>query len=323
MKSLKKFKNKLTESLLEILWKQWTALGVFSSVKEENHFLIDIESLIVLTLYIGKFDQRLFSAMFNWIIKNREWINASRIKSIGKVFYMDKKIIPRELINFAVDVEKKGDLESIKTKYLKNHNITFDSTYRNILNNLSIRDISQKPVLNKTPLIQLKFRGIFGVNARAEILIYLLTHREGNSNQIAREISFDQKIVYRILERWVKSNFAGKEERARESLYFLKRKEEMKNTISENLPRYIDWKKLFLFFSKLLYIVDTELQGDDKYVTSSAFRDLEVETREIERIMGINFPESNIYEGASFFDPFTDKVIELLKELKSRPEPIH
>ena len=55
--------------------------------------------------------------------------------------------------------------------------------------------------------------GFFGINARADVCLYLLANRHGSSNGIAREIGFDQKVVYRILERWVEAGVVDKEPR--------------------------------------------------------------------------------------------------------------
>ncbi len=80
--SLREFKGKFYNALLDIHWKHWTALGVASHVKPEKTWIIDLEPLIVSTLAIGLQDKRLLSSSTEWLIKNGEWINLSRLKRI-------------------------------------------------------------------------------------------------------------------------------------------------------------------------------------------------------------------------------------------------
>lgn len=87
--SLKEFKERFYNALLDIHWKHWTALGVVSHVKPERKWIIDLEPLIVSTLTIGLKDKRLLSSSIEWLIKNGEWINLSRLKRIAKVFQND------------------------------------------------------------------------------------------------------------------------------------------------------------------------------------------------------------------------------------------
>src|SRR4030066_590231 len=84
--SLREFKEKFYKVLLDIHWKHWTALGVASHVKPEKTRIIDLEPLIISTLTIGLKDKRLLSSSIEWLIKNGEWINLSRLKRIVKVF---------------------------------------------------------------------------------------------------------------------------------------------------------------------------------------------------------------------------------------------
>ncbi|RKY82730.1 hypothetical protein DRQ11_14060, partial [candidate division KSB1 bacterium] len=84
--SLKEFKERFSEGLLEIHWKQWSALGVASHVEPERNWLIDLEALVLSTLVLGLKDARLLNASIEWLIKNGGWLSLQRIKRIAKVF---------------------------------------------------------------------------------------------------------------------------------------------------------------------------------------------------------------------------------------------
>jgi len=63
-----------------------------------------------------------------------------------------------------------------------------------------------------------------GVDARTEILVYLLVNESGNSNSIAKEIFYNQKNVYTILEKWSRAQMVTKTSEQKIPGYSLNRK---------------------------------------------------------------------------------------------------
>ena len=92
--SLKEFKEKFFNNLIEIHWSHWTTLGVASHIKPERRWIIDIEPLVVSTLTIGVRDKRLLSSSIEWVIKNGEWMNLSRLKRIKEDEFVKSKFSP-------------------------------------------------------------------------------------------------------------------------------------------------------------------------------------------------------------------------------------
>jgi len=84
--SLKGFRKNFFNDLLEIHWKHWTTLGVASYIQPEKYWIVDLEALIVSTLTIGLLDKRLLSSSLEWLMKNGQWINLSRLKRISEFF---------------------------------------------------------------------------------------------------------------------------------------------------------------------------------------------------------------------------------------------
>jgi hypothetical protein len=58
---------------------------------------------------------------------------------------------------------------------------------------------------SKNALI-LKLRGLFGVNARAEIMAHLLTHETAHPSLIARDTYFSQKTIQDAMVDYIKRN---------------------------------------------------------------------------------------------------------------------
>ena len=315
MKLLTEFKETLKEKLLELHWQQWSALGVSSYIKETKN-IIDLEALIISSLLMGNYDKRLLSSCLEWIKNNKEWVSVSRIKQIGKYFSrvdtgLKKSLVPKALIE-CIPVLLTAGVPAKEFEKLDDQHIQGD--YKNILLKLEDRGITAAPVVQKYPLLQLYFRGIFGINARTEIFLFLVFEEKGNSNQIAREIYYDQKIVYRILKKWTASGFTSEETRKKETLYFLKNGRELAKNIKTR-GRYVNWCRVFYFLSRLLTFASTDPWAEDAYLLSSLFRDVSGDAAIIGRYFNILLPENNLFKGDNLFSPFTEALFKMLDKI--------
>jgi hypothetical protein len=217
------------------------------------------------------------------------------------------------VIEYILILLKENPLDKGKGCEKLNHEY-IPKDYQAIFLDLEDRNVTVGPVIQKYPLLQLYFRGIFGVNARADIFLYLLWERKGNSNRIAREIYFDQKIVYRILKKWVMAGFIREEALKKETLYFLKSGQDLAGNIKFR-GGYVNWCRLFYFFSRLLTFTETEPWADDVYLLSSLFRDIGEEAGVIGRYFNIMVPEANLYKGEDFFPPFASALLKILSKI--------
>ncbi len=173
---------------------------------------------------------------------------------------------------------------------------------------------SAKPNLRDPCLLQLFLRGVFGINARADILLYLLLRKQGNSNNIAKEVGFDQKIVYRILDRWAAAGFV---ERADGRDFQLSTAGNITAALPlTSLPRYINWITGFLFLDRVLAAVETEPFSKDRYLLSSLFRDLLPDARVLAGTAGSAFTDDRLHRGADYFEVFSSEVLDLLEQLQ-------
>jgi hypothetical protein len=321
---LKEFKKDFFDSLIEIHWSQWTALGVASHVKPEKTWIVDLEPLIISTLTLGLHDKRLLSSSIEWLTKNGEWINLSRLKRIVKVFsepLPELKAPPLYPGSFELFVNTYNRNARYKIKYPKTDsdnaadNVMND--YKTFFNNFKVRNVTTPPKLQLSSMIQLLLRSIFGVDAHTEILIYLLVHEGGNSNSIAKEIFYNQKNIYTILERWSHAQMVTKIAEQKMPRYSLNRKKELLHAIGlKEMPNYLNWIRTFLLLDRLAKALIISPWSDDEYLLSSLFRDSFNEAKSIGRSLHINTPDPTHYPGKKFFSPFALGVLGILNRLK-------
>ena len=321
---LTEFKERFFDNLIEIHWRQWTALGVASHVKPEKTWVVDLEPLIISTLTIGLHDKRLLSSSIEWLTKNGEWINLSRLKRIVKVFSeplpeLKAPAFYPEILGLFVDTYNRNARYKIKYPkidlYKAEANVITE--YRTFFNHFKVRNVTTAPKLQLPSMIQLLLRNIFGVDARTEILIYLLAHEGGNSNSIAKEIFYNQKNIYTILERWSRVQMVTKISEQKIPRHSLNRKKELLHAIGlKKMPNYLNWTRTFLLLDRLAKALSIPPWSDDEYLLSSLFRDSFNETKSIGRWLRINIPEPTNYPGKQFFSPFALVLLSILNRLR-------
>ena len=322
--SLKEFKKSFYNDLLEIHWRHWASLGVASHVQAEENWIVDLEALIISTLAIGLLDKRLLSSSLEWLVKNGQWINLSRLKRVAKIFSkplpgLKRHLIAQEIFDSFLEKLNKviqSNMVHEEQAYYGSEGDTIRE-YQHILKTFKPRGVVTEPRLQNPSLVQLLLRGTFGVDARAEILIYLLIHDNGNSNSIAKEVFYNQKNVYRILENWVRSQMVSKISKKRSAQYFLQKKEDLLRTIGcKELAAYINWVRTFLWLAQIAKALDILPWAEDEYLMSSFFRDLLDEVKLTGKDLNISIPEPTFYPGKEYFVPFGMGVLEMLKQLK-------
>ena len=315
--SLNVFKDQFSEIFLQLHWRHWASLGVSSSLREETARPIDLEALLVSTLSVGEHDIRLLSAAVEWIIENHEWINFSRVKRIGGLFTETGKQIPSPLINVSTITNVNSILSRFGRKEIPlPKRETSSGSDEEGLRDFQMRGVVTPPQIRKPSLAQLHLRGVFGINARAEVLLYLVANDAGNSHRIAKEIACDQKSVYRILERWAKTGLVEKTTGQRAGAYSLSNKKSWLELFDLGQHSgYINWIRLFHVFAATMKTLNCSPWQEDEYLLSSFFRNILNDFKSVGKSVEITFPDPSLHPGPDFFSPVASKILELLEKL--------
>jgi hypothetical protein len=320
--SLNEFKQDLLDLLLRVHWRQWTALGVPSDAEPERQWIIDLESLIISTFALGLHDRRLLSSVIEWMIKNGEWINLSRYKRVGKVFMTsdtDNGLVslspaifahmPPAMSRYAQPV-KPGDLREAARSARENND--YDEFFRAFQS----QDESGEPDIQRPPLLQLLLRGVFGIDARAEVLIYFLCHESGNSNSIARELFYDQKAVYRIIERWKASGIVETVPGGKIGNCSLKKEEAWTRALGfSGNTDYFNWVRFYFLCATVLGGLSSERIAGDQHLACSFFKGLYEDVRAVAVPLNVEIGHPRFFPGEEFSPVFISammRVIELL-----------
>jgi hypothetical protein len=239
-----KFRDFYLEALLSFLWRQWSALGISSHNEKRDKWIIDPESLLLFTCTIGRYDPRLFDEMLAWLDINGHFINIQRLRTI-----ISRKLFAGNKIMSAI-----AALMSERSKFIKWSKVAQSNDNSNKMENLFLnKDMKKIPfygtpdatfqrygfhrskiefrhhsnsvhILRNTSFL-FRLRALFGINARAEIFAYLLTHESGHPRRIARDTFYSQKTIQDILIDLINSGLVFIRPRGKEKHYWIKTKE--------------------------------------------------------------------------------------------------
>ena len=338
--SVKEFKEHLLESMLNILWKQWSTVGLYSNLEQENKFLIDPESLLCVSCFFGRFDPRLFDEVISWLSENGNLLNIDRLKNVLRFFINSETNVLGAVAEYLVKKEQKRKWDRVvhfctkKKKEEKIQNLfvakdlvpvpvvgKFDPVFLRWgfrRNEVNLRKRIQKIDFEKPCNLLLKLRSFFGVNARADIYAFLLFSEGDNSLQISQKVHFNQRNVYQVLNDMHKSGLVEKKSIGKRSLYTIDHSSWINFFRIEVQLSYIIWSKVFsalsYLYEKMIYQPE---RFEDSYLASSEFREIsekfipEIETS------GLRVQSSHLEKltGESYTPQFIDYVRNILNQL--------
>ncbi len=79
------FKKRLFQSILDLLWRQWSQLGIPGQIiSKGKDYVLDPEMLLLFSANFCRFEPRLYDLIIDWLQINGDYINLSRLKSLLK-----------------------------------------------------------------------------------------------------------------------------------------------------------------------------------------------------------------------------------------------
>ena len=259
--SVSKFKQELLNAILELLWKQWTLLGVAGQSKAQDNFVLDPEALLIFSAHFGRFDQRLYDLVIDWLQCNGESINLPRLKALLKRFAdadrnslgfitasvklkkwnaFAKTLIPEnaevEPMFFANEFVPQPDETALRYGFKRNRYVPGNK----------VMPFSTQG--NASLLLRL--RGAFGMSARAEAILTMLNKDFCRIQDVADAGGFSWKAANDVLDELCTSGVAvtlDKNKRGR--TYFLKDVSTMHSLFGVDTVKFPDWLTVFEMLS--------------------------------------------------------------------------
>jgi hypothetical protein len=266
--SLHKFRESLLQQLLDFLWRQWSALGVAGYARSEDPWLIDPEALLLFSTHIARHDSRLFDEILDWLHLNGSWINLGRLGSL----HQDEQLGDSTVLAAIADLLSR-DSTHLKWKLLMRRVEKPDSPTAELVQRLfpsipilkepdpvflkhglergsiELRSMSQSPRPDQPATFLFKLRALFGVQARAEVMAWLLANEQGHPAEIARQTGYYRRSIQNVLNDLTATGHIGSTRVGREKTFFILRHDEWRFLLTwpnaEAFPQWINWAPLF------------------------------------------------------------------------------
>lgn len=269
--------DKLLAQLLDFLWRQWTTLGAPGNRISGGDWVIDPETLVLITTELGRYDSRLLDTAINWLNSYGQLINLQRLRRLhGQMGPCDERVLSgiAEILAEKSTLRKWQSLR--ETVRLPDPDeplfLATDGSALPVFGEPDPR--FQKFGLLRPPWepglhcqaprpdhpgnLLLTLRALFGVNARAEIMAWLLTHESGHPAAIAKATAYFPKSIQTTLNEMAASGQVRSERHGREKIFALRR-EDWRFLLTwpeaRDFPRWIRWPRVFHFAFRTLTLL--------------------------------------------------------------------
>lgn len=262
--SLQNSSADLRRSIVDLLWQQWSALGVAGHSFSRSNTAIDPEALLLFSSVFARHDARLFDEMADWLQNNGGWINLLRVARLQREHDLGDLSVIGALAEHLVQRSSHAKWKVFATKlpgnvqpepffpHLPIPNRTDEIFHRWgwLRAPLELRGLSKAPRPNQPATFLLKLRALFGMQSRAEVVAWLLAHESGHPAQIARETGYFRGSVQNVLNELEISGhiYATRDRREKR---FLAPQEHWRFLLTwapegtAEFPRWVPWCVLF------------------------------------------------------------------------------
>ncbi len=332
--SLKTYRNKILDAMLDLLWRQWSTLGVPGHAPRVKRHYMDPEALFAATCTFGRYDARLFDEALDWLASYERFINTQRLHTLFKRKLFSGTAVAGAVARFLcsqtrqqrwhnldqlrLPVSDRGPLFLLKDGGTLPVTGEQDASFSSAgFSRDAIRLRRHAAFRTSGPgAILPRLRSLIGVNARCEILLYLMTHTAGYPREIAMETHYAQKTVHDVLDDMALSQYVFSLREKRERLCRLESKNLAKALTGKGAPPlWVNWPVVLGALEKAWMALDA-LSGMalDPLLEASQVRQVaETLAKTLHRqksIVSVTMPQSND------LDACMRPVLEVLKVLE-------
>jgi hypothetical protein len=233
--------SRFADLALEMGWSLWGELGVSTWIRHHQYEAVDVEPLILLSAWLGRFDRRLFLEAVDWCVLNHKCVSTARLR---RLVQQAQPQVLAAYNQFATIVNQHDPRAGFPSEGMGEE--------------VQLSGKSSPPDLNRAALLQLRLRALFGTGARADVLRLLTIHptRRWPASELARQAGYSKVQVSDVLEQLASTATVGVEVSGNQHLYFLKRNEELLKLVGPMPAIQPDFKSRFEVLPTLIEVGD-------------------------------------------------------------------
>lgn len=280
----------LDQELRDFAWNEWAQMGLLASPGRRSPWAQDPEALVVFTLEVARADPRLFDEMLDWLMVNEPLVNMRRVKAmcdgkedellvIGTLLWLDlhrrSKPVPDT---------KTGDPKPLfrgLSTAISNPDPAFAAVGR-MRPEVAPTGKSGVPDMRAPINFAFRLRQLLGVNARAEVVRYLLTTAPADADTavITRSTGFASRNVRQALTSLQDAGVVSRRGKRRFAID-LEGWTGLLRIERDELPTYREWPQLLGGLRRIArWLRRPELDTLSEYLLASETRDLLEDVRD-------------------------------------------
>ena len=333
--SLKSFREEFIEHVHSLLWRQWTRLGVAGPDTPESRCITDPEALLLFTFEVGRSEPRLYDEVLEWLSHYERLVNIQRLRNLmsqDPAFNLSLAAAPARWLCTLNKTSKWRDLAKLPIakvsipffttdrRRTKSTPGAFDPLYHACgweRPRIKLRGLSSNLQVDVPSALILRMRALFGLNARAEVVAYLLANPSGHPTEMARELVYSQPSLFQLCREMAGSALLFSQSRGREKQYRLDRErwDAFLGLSEKEGPSWGHWPATFRLLIMLWrHFQDEALTGASDYMAASKTRTL---YESITRLVGdaelpLALERHGSLQGARWLDAFNEELIGVL-----------
>lgn len=267
--SLLNSSEELRRSIVDLLWRQWSALGVAGHAAQGSNIAVDPEALLLFSSAFARHDARLFDEIADWLQQNGDWINLLRMTRLQREHELGDVTVLGALAGHLMRRSSHAKWKVFAKKPPQSEQLAplfphlpapsrADEIFRRwgwLRTPLEARGLSKPPRPNHPASFLLKLRALFGMQSRAEVLAWLLAHESGHPAQIARETGYFRGSVQNVLNELEMSGHVYATRDGREKRFIAPREHwrfllTWSPDSAAEFPQWVPWAVLFTLFRR-------------------------------------------------------------------------
>lgn len=203
--------RKLDQGLRDFAWDEWAQMGILAAPRRPSVWAQDPEALVVFTLEVGRDDPRLFDELLDWLVVNESLVSTRRLGAMCADYEDERlvKAVTRWLGDQRSARPKAGDSPAtgrLEPLFRGLSPVVADPDPAFLAENL-LRPVAKPtgkagaPDMRAPINFAFRLRQLLGINARSEVVRYLLiaTPTATDTAAIAKSAGFAARNVRQAL----------------------------------------------------------------------------------------------------------------------------
>jgi hypothetical protein len=253
------------EHVLGFLWRQWSALGVAGQSQSMDRWMLDPEALLLATTSLGR-DPRLFDEVLDWLNTNGQFINLQRLQNLGQRFgdltvlramaaHLARRSVHAKWKTLIREQPKVAETQALfpGVPMVGSPDELF-ARYGWRRGPVKLRQLSQPTDPHRPTNFLIKLRALFGMQARAEVMAYLLAMESGYPGEMAVRLAYFPRTLQTTLNDLARSGHLESRREGQEKRFWLRRDDwrflltwtSGTGESAPEFPRWVDWASLFV-----------------------------------------------------------------------------